>query len=784
MLSIKLIIRQLLRSRNISFFKLLSLVIGFTVSFLIFTHIAYQFTYDDFHADGDQIYRIGCLWNNDGMVDDSPIIIAPLATALKDNIPEIENYALIKNCGKMSFSTIENHFSETCIYADSTFFNFFSFPIIKKSTKYELRGAHTVMISESVSKRFFGDKEAVGQLIYDSNNKAYQVEGVFANIPSNSHLQFDIAISFETIRAEKKYYTGWDGGDSFTGYIKTIPNAKIADIESKIPKVIGKYLDTSKDETSNQTETFYFQELKDVNIRYDIYKKNILMILTAVGGIIIIISVLNYVLLSLSSFQKNLSKLGVQQCFGASKKQIISTVAAEHIGFVAFAVLTSIVLLAPLSKFTSHYLNWTNPIDFNSYSIFFVSVIICLGLLLSVGLPILKLYRLKFQLMNTKTDSSIESKGKKILLTAQMTGVITLLIMLLFVFRQLQHIEHIDMGYRTKGLAYIEMTGDEARKNCTKLLDELRKQSFVNDVSASTDLLLNWLSGNSYTIPSERDKYHISRFLHVDRYFFKALEMKMAKGMDFSSFSENDQQIVVINQKLAEQMNWDNPVGKTIIDNNDKEFRVVGVTCDFVMASAHVENMPCVFYKLPEQYIPQHANYITINLNKNTTSQQLDDLKNLLTVISPDYPLNLSFYDIRLAHRYETERELRKSISLFSLLAIILAIISLVGYISHEINLRTKEIGIRKVNGAKTFEVIHLLNVNFLTWIAIAFIIACPVSWYAVSLWLENFAYKTELSWWIFALAGLIAMGIALLTVSFQSWRAATRNPVESLRYE
>lgn len=260
--------------------------------------------------------------------------------------------------------------------------------------------------------------------------------------------------------------------------------------------------------------------------------------------------------------------------------------------------------------------------------------------------------------------------------------------------------------------------------------------------------------------------------------------MKIKEGRDLSDLVINNCKGVLINQRLADMMNWNNPVGKSLISNDYGNCEVIGVVDEFVLKSAKVAQQPFIFYKLPSQNISSVANYITISFVDNISVDRIDELRILLTSFSAHIPLELNFFENKIAYAYQLERQMNKAILLFSLIAILLTVIGLVSYISLETSLRTKEIGIRKVNGARSFQIMKLLNVNFIKWLTVAFIIACPVSWFAVGLWLQYFAYKTELSWWIFALAGLIAVGIALITVSFQSWRAATRNPVESLRYE
>lgn len=784
MLSFKLIVRQLLRNRNISFFKLISLVLGFTISLLIFQYVGYQYNFDDFHEDGDRMYRIGCLWDIKGDKDDGYIISAPIAEAFHKHLPEVENYALVKNAYNKTFTKGANRFDEKTLYADTTFFNFFSFPILRKAVDKELRTPYTAMISEDAAQRIFGGKESIGQMIFDTNNKGYEIQGVFKNIPRNSHLDFDLVLSFETIRTEGIMYTGWDGGDSFSGYVKTVGECDIDKVQSKLQAVISQYTDPENDAKSGISVRYYFQELESLNDIHDIYKKLLVFILAAIGLILLAISILNYVLLSVSSFQNQISRLSVQQCFGASKRNIRSMILTEHIGFISLALILSFFLIFPTIRFINHYLEWDISFNYSIQFLYFSISAAVLSFLLSAGIPLLKMYRLKFQLTLYKAKSKTENRAKQILITIQMLGVISMLIMLLFVIKQLNFIQHLDLGYKTKGLAYVGLNGDEAKKSSPRLMEELSQLSYIDNVSASSQIPLTYPGGYSFTTPDQEDKFFLSRAIFCTPSFIQTHGMKIKEGRDLSDLVINNCKGVLINQRLADMMNWKNPVGKSLISNDYGNCEVIGVVDEFVLKSAKVAQQPFIFYKLPSQNISSVANYITISFVDNISVDRIDELRILLTSFSAHIPLELNFFENKIAYAYQLERQMNKAILLFSLIAILLTVIGLVGYISHETSLRTKEIGIRKVNGARSFQIMKLLNVNFIKWVTVAFIIACPVSWFAVGLWLQYFAYKTELSWWIFALAGLIAMGIALLTVSFQSWRAATRNPVESLRYE
>ena len=786
MFRFKIILRQLWWNSSNTTVKVLSLIIGLTISLLVFLQIAHELNYDSFHPDKERMYRIGVIWDNKGEIDDGPIIIAPLAQAIKENLPEVEEFALLRKAwGSRFFTGDKQAINVSSVYADSTFFNFFHFPIVKRSTNNELSKPFRVMISESAAKKFFGSADPLGKIIYDANQNPFEIEGVFEDVPENSHLDFDIVVSFETIRAEGRMYTGWGGGDSFNGYLKLVSGASVENVESKIPDVIAKYYDTSEDEASGQTETFYLQQLTNINTGHNTYKTVVLSVMGAIGLIVLIISVLNFVLLTLTTFQKQMYNLGIQQYSGASKTNILKSIALEQFLLVMLSVIVTATILKPVLNLSTNLWGWSDSILFNHYSILFVFAVIAFVLVLAIGLPILKISAKNFKLALVKKGTSkIEAIGKRALLATQMVGVTVLMVVLFMLIKQMNYVESMHMGFQTENRAFVELLGDEQGGKAPFLMEKLNRFSFVKSTAASSLLITDGLSGNSYRIPGNKEQYWISRFLHVDKNFHETMGMNLVAGEYLSKFNEKDYQVVLVNMELVKRMNWEKPIGQEITSNFSKNnFRVVGVIDDFTR-SAHMSRLPAIFYKIPDDKISQYTRYISINFQAGTTVAQIKEVNDFLKAESKVVPMELGFYDMQVEAFYNTERKLKNALMLFAALAMFLAVVGLGGYVLNEVRERTKEIGIRKVNGANVSEVLLMLNKDYALWVSLALVVAIPLGYLAVRQGFQMYAYKTTLSWWIFALAGALAFGIALLTVSWQSWRAANRNPVEALRYE
>ncbi len=781
---LKLISRQLLRNKTNTGIKIASLVIGLLVSSLIFFLIANWYSFDTFYPDTNRMYRIGDIWNNRGEIDDSPIISAPIAQALKDNIAEVEDYALIRKAWDEKYVTAKKELlNAQSIFADSSFFHFFDFPIVATTTQKELSDAYKIWLSESMAKKFYGNKNALGKIIYDYNETPYEVEGIFKDIPDNCHLHFDMVVSFETLRKSGTQFIGWGGGDSFNGYIKLVPGADKSTVEAKIPDVIKKYYNPTDLEKSDNTDTYYLQSIKDITTVYSEGNSILIKLMESIGIIVLLISVLNFILLSLNSFQKRLYMLGIQQHSGASKINIIQFVSIEQSLLVTISIFIALALLNPMSEIAQFFWGWDVTVSYNGLSLLFIACVLIFVLLLSIGIPFLHLANIKFRLaLIHKGNHNIKNSWKKILLSTQMVGATALLIFLFMVIKQLNYIQTLNLGYLTEFRVYVPLSGKQNKENASYLLEQCKQMSYIKSTGLSNSLIIDGLGGCAVYLDEKNENYRNSRFLVVDDNYIRTMGLKVTQGQDFSTIDHTEENIAIVNKSFAKMMNWDNPVGQVFYQSH-KSYHVIGVTNNFI-SNAYTRKQPVIYLKIPENKLTKYADYLSLSLNKNTTLDQVKKLRDFFKKNSELIPLELNFYDEAVKSSYNTEETVKKTLTFFSVLAIFLAVIGLAGYISNEVQQRIKEIGIRKVNGAKIIEILVLLNNSLSRWFILAFIIAIPISYFSTYMMLQFYAFKTNISWWVFALSGALVFSISVIIVSLQSWKAAVTNPVEALRNE
>ncbi|MFV0268152.1 MAG: ABC transporter permease, partial [Draconibacterium sp.] len=363
--------------------------------------------------------------------------------------------------------------------------------------------------------------------------------------------------------------------------------------------------------------------------------------------------------------------------------------------------------------------------------------------------------------------------AKQAMLTFQLTVSIALIAVVMLIFKQLQYVKHYDLGFTDEHLVRIELPFLFERPEVLK--NEVTKLPFVAGSTLSNGYPghINMSMGSGV----EGDEFMVN-CVYVSHDFLETFGVQLLNGRNFLAGDKN--QACMMNEAARKRFGWETIQDKKYNNGRDGGYNVVGEVNNFHVESLHSGMTPVALIYEPERGF----NTLSLRLASGNVGQQMDQVRNVWKNMLPDDPMEFTFYDSQFQAMYAKEDKLAKSITFFSLIAIVLTCMGILGQIFLISLNRTKEIGIRKVNGAKISEILTMLNKDFVKWVAIAFVIATPIAWYAMNKWLENFAYKTTLSWWIFALAGVLALGIALLTVSWQSWRAATRNPVEALRYE
>jgi putative ABC transport system permease protein len=796
--------RNLTKQKMYSSIKIGGFALGIAACMLIALFIRDELSYDRQYPNGDRIYRVVGLLKGADLKDvDFP---APFASALKEDYPDIEQVCRINpnelfGAGSNEIrraDKLQYFYEDGFTYADQNLLNIFHIPMIYGNREQALLEPNSIVISKRISDKYFPNENPVGKsLVLNGNDsKPYKIGGVMNDFPHNSHLQYNFLITLtgrEFWQGEQKFW----GANNYHTYILLRKGANVMLLEKKLLKIMDKYYAPllKKEGKVNfeeelQKYSFKLQPVSDIHLKSDgIYDKSshgdihFVFLFGAIAVFILILACINFINLSTAKSVNRAREVGLRKVVGSTRYMLMKQFLADSLIF-SFLSFGSGVLLARLFLPFFNSLSrkslvfpwsewWVIPI----LVVAAVVVGIMAGLYPSFYLSGFKpIHVLKGKFSQGSKSSNLRSG----LVIFQFAASIVLIIGTLIIYRQMDFILNKKLGFNKEQVVLIQGTGTLGER-INPFKQELLKLSEVKSVSISDYLPIKGTkrNGNSFWKEGKvrEEKYAGGQFWRVDHDYIKTLGIKIVDGRDFSSSMPTDAQGVIINQAMAKELSLENPVGKRIT-NGGTIWTVIGVVQNFHFESLR-ENIGGLCMVLGES-----PSIVSVKISTSDMSAVLQDINKVWKGFSPNQSIRYTFLDESFAMMYADVQRMGRIFTSFAILAILVACLGLFGLSSFMIEQRTKEIGIRKVNGARTVEVSTTLNKDFLIWIIIAYVIACPIAWYAMHKWLENFVYKTEINWWIFAVAGGMAVVIALLTVSWQSWKAAMRNPVEALRYE
>ncbi|MCB2201158.1 ABC transporter permease [bacterium] len=778
----KIAIANIYKSKVYSLISISSLAVGMAVCILLLLYVTDELSYDRYNEKSDNIYRL--------CQEEHPYQAPGAARLLTDNLPEIKNSARILPRDNINIQFEDKRFKEDKVaWVDPSLFDIFTFNFIvgtKGSSSLQQPG--TVVITEKTARKYFGDENPIGKTIKVSNEYNYLITAVIEEMPDNSHFKFDVFMTLEdgAMMFGDDWMDSW-GWNNFLVYFEMQDNFSKLDVEEKISQILQ-----SVDNPNAPTTAFTIQNVKDIHLYSshflgDIQPQNSIvyvLIFSAIGLLILFIASFNYVNLFTANATTRLTEISIRKTFGASRPQLAKQFIFESllVFFVSFCVSLLLVSLAlPLfNEFSGKALSFSilaNPNIILSLLIMIVVVGILAGwypaFILSSYSPT--------GVLKSSFKSGSGFQIKKLLIGTQFTIVIALIACATIMFRQINYLETTDLGFEKEAvITAVFDYGDETKYNTLK--QALIGQSYVSSVSVASRIPSGSLSNQSYVLPEGQEEFTLIPYVHITFDYFETLGIKPIQGRLFSEeFKTDISESVILNNAAVKMLGIKgNPIGQNIkIQWPVSTRKIVGVLGDIHIESLYNKIKPAVFViNYPDVY---HL------LVKVVPSDDLGSMNAVTEICQKFYPsevIEFSFLDSMLQQRYQKDYKTFQLMGFFAALAIFLACMGLLGVSTFIITSKTKEIGIRKVNGAKVFEIIQMLNVGFIKWIAIAFVIATPLAYYAMSRWLESFAYRTELSWWVFALSGVLTVIIVLSTVSWVTYRAARRNPVESLRYE
>ncbi len=777
--------RNFIRHKWYSFLNIGGLAIGMACSIFILLWVQNESSYDTFHTNADEIFRLTAKANEDFKAAVSP---AGMVEELPDLIPEIATSVRLSSPFEALFEADNQKFKEESVFfADSNFLEVFTFPLIEGDPKKVLAQPNGILLTEAAATKFFGTTNALGKTIKVDNNDVFTVTGILENIPTNSHLQFNILMpmSYYAKTHSDLINKVWDSFN-FYGYFQFKKNTISSQehLTAMIDRINEIYSSRSEFEI-----TFNLQPLKDIhlhsNLQIDvpghgnIQYVNIFLI---VAFIILIVACINYMNLATARSARRAKEVGMRKVIGAGRHQLIFQFLGESliVSFISLLLAIGLVylLLPAFNDLAQKQLVFQlgDPIVW----IALLAIALITGFIAG-SYPALFLSKfrpvrvLKGKLRLSKYNLAFRNG----LVVLQFVISVLLLIGTMVIYKQLNYIKDKNLGFDKSNLIYIPMEGEIWGK-MEALRTALAENPLTNDFSIMTDLPANLVTGDFDIHWDGKDPNQQILFpsIRADESFLDVFQMSLLNGRNFSksSFENHD---FLINETAAKIMGMDieNVVGKNLTFRGDKG-TVIGVVKDF--------NFKPLQYAI-EPLVLQHSkrgSFTVVKTAPNSTESTIAALEKIYGSLNPAYPLVYNFVDSNLDAQYKGEQQMGNIFNVFALLAIFISCMGLYGLSAFMAEQRFKEIGIRKVLGASALKLVNMLSKDFLKLVFIAFILAIPIAWYTMTQWLEGFAFHIELQWWMFILAGLIVLMVALSTVSYQSLRASLSNPVKSLRTE
>ncbi|HEY4327321.1 MAG TPA: ABC transporter permease [Mucilaginibacter sp.] len=808
---LKIALRQLRKQKMYAAIKVGGFAFSIAACLLIALYIRNELSYDKSYSDANRIYRLIGVYNDNGTIDKSIAWPAPMGKALKNDFPEIEISGRLMPFPLMGAGTAEmrradqpeNTYEEGITFADQQMLDMLKLPMVFGNRAHALANPLTMVISKKKADKYFPGQNPVGQVMYlnDDKTKPYTIGGVMQDFPQTSHLKYDFLLTLTNVEFGKGEQNNWSNYN-YPGYVLLKQGTNIVQFEKKVTRdVVKNYFlpqmmrDGAKDADKRIAKfSIRLQPVTDINLySYDIDDGlshsdiRFIWLFGAVAVFILTIACINFVNLSTAKSANRAKEVGLRKVVGSYRSSLINQFLTESLlySFLSFAIgiLLAWLLLPYFNILSSKSLTipWTAwwLIPTVLISAFIIGIVA--GLYPAFYLAGFKPVQVLKGALSTGSKSSVLRNS---LVVFQFTASIILIICTFVINNQMQFILNKKVGFDKDQVVVIQGANTLGYNNVGVFKNELSKLGSVKSVSISDYLPVNDGKRNGNTFYNEgRTKLDAGiwgEFWLVDDTYLKTLGMKLLEGRNFSYNMAADIPYagsVIINQTMAKKLNLKNPVGKRIT-NGGGPFTVIGVVQDFNFQSMHDKIGPLVMH------LGMSPSIITVKVKGKDIKNTLQSITSTWKAFAPNQVIRYTFLDESFANMYADVQRMGQIFTTFGVLAVVIACLGLFALSAFMAEQRSKEIGIRKVLGATVSGITTLLSIDFIKLVFVAIIIASPIAWFAMNKWLEGFAYRITIEWWIFILAALISILIALLTVSFQSVKAALMTPVKSLKAE
>jgi putative ABC transport system permease protein len=788
----KVAIRNLSRNKVFSFINIFGLSIGICCCLLLALYVHHEMTFDRFHENAPLIYRVKINDRNLETMETGrtlPITTAAVGPSVAETFPEVVNYVRFSAGGGTYFTYNKNTFEEPgIVHTDSTLFDVFSFGVREGDPGTMLSRPNSVVLTSTLAGKIFGEMNPLGEILKLDNQRDLTVTGVIDDFPTNSQLQFSALISFNSLEEWGIHYLDWDGGWNYYTYLLLAPGTDVSELTDKFPGLLEEKINY-KYRNAGIILEMGLTPLTDIHLfsdcTYELPTQGSLeniYIFSGIAFFILLIACMNFVNLSTARSSARAKEAGLRKIIGATREKLIGQFLGESMLFVIIAMILSIILIEIIIP----YFNNLSGVSISLYSGsgLFIAILL-LAILLFTGIAA-GAYP-AFFLTSFTPVNIIKGRGeikpgstlfRNSLVIFQFAVSIGLIAGTFIIYDQLDFIKKKDMGFERENIIGVRLVSSRFSGNWETIKEEVLRIPGVINVAASSGFPGGGLTSNGY-LPQGHETVQMFNALEVDNDYFETMGMKIISGRGFRQEFASDDDKYIVNQTLVKQVGWDDPLGMKISRNGDHE--IIGIVGDFHFATMHNKINPLIISRKPHRNM---FNVLNIRINQDAKASVIMSLNETWNRIDPGEPFHYFFAEDFFDRLYGAELRTGRIFIIFAMLAVMIAGMGLLGLASFLTGQRTKEIAIRKVNGATPLQVIGLLNAGFVRWILVSAVISVPLAWYFMDKWLGNFEYHIEVSPVHFLAAFFITLVISLSTVSFQTFQAAGINPAKALKYE
>ncbi len=789
----KVSLRNLFRNRIYSMINIAGLAIGMACCVMILLFVYTELSFDRQYAQADRIFRVAEVFRENGtIVEESASIPFPVGPTISQAFPGVKSTRFYKTFEKVPLLSYgeKRFYEDNLLFADSTVFDIFSFPMLQGDRHKALAEPFSIVLTESMAKKYFGNQDPVGKVLRFENQLDYKVTGVMADLPVNTHLKFDFLASLmnmqELFQASGTAFTwrGWYWNPCHT--FITLPSEYTqADFEAMLPEMVR----THAPENMRESLSFYLQPLPDIHLKSHIYQEMSLpgneqavYLFMAIAVFVLLIACINFMNLATARSVTRAREIAVRKVSGAHRGQLIR----QFLGESLLISLLSAVAGFFLVQFLTPVFSSISGTELDPELVGYPVLLLCMGgLALVTGLiagsyPAFFLSSYKpvegLNLQGGVRPGSLSVIFRKGLVVFQFCISIALLAGTAIIYQQHRYLLDKELGFDKEQLVMIPIRGTSIKQREDAFKDRLRQDPEVINASALSNIIGRDVQIVPFQVEGKTEPQQVSG-LFVDFDFISTFKIEMEEGRGFDPAFPTDSSSYLVNESARQLFEWEHALDMSI--TSGRKGQVIGKVRDFNFCSLQERIRPLVI-----TFRPWWFSYVAVRLSGRDTPAALEHMETAWREFEPERPFEPFFLDDNLNQLYEREGRLSKIFSAFALLAIFIGCLGLFGLAAFAAEQRTREIGIRRVLGASVSGIIGMLSKDFLKLVLVAILIASPAAWYFLDRWLQNFPYRVEIDWLVFALAGLAAMLVAGLTVSFQSLRAAVANPVDSLRSE